>query len=96
MPTLDEVRKCVRNLKNGKSPGTDGLPAELFKYGGDALNLRLHELLWHVWEYGEVPSEWKGLLIVTIYKNNGDRSICGNSRGISLLSAAGKNMAKIL
>ena len=96
MPTLDEVRKCVGNLKNGKSPGTDGLPAELFKYGGDALNLRLHELLCHVWEYEEVPTEWKESLIVAIYKNKGDRSVCGNSRGISLLSVAGKIMAKIL
>ena len=96
MPTLDEVRKCMKNLKNGKSPGVDGLPAELFKYGGEALNLRLHELLCHVWQHEEVPTEWKESLIVTIYKNKGDRSICGNSRGISLLSAAGKIMAKIL
>ena len=43
-----------------------------------------------------MPREWKESLIVTIYKIKGDRSVCGNSRGISLLSAAGKTMAKIL
>ena len=96
MPTLDQVRKCVRNLMNGKSPRTDGLPAKLFKYGREALDLRLRELLCHVWEYDEVPTEWKESFIVTIYKNKGDRSVCGNSRGISLLSATGKILAKIL
>ena len=35
-------------------------------------------------------------MIITIYKNKGDKSECGNSRGISLLSVAGKIMAKIL
>ncbi|XP_058449447.1 uncharacterized protein LOC131429386 [Malaya genurostris] len=30
-PTLDEIRKAVRHLKNGKAAGKDGIPAELLK-----------------------------------------------------------------
>jgi len=31
-----------------------------------------------------------------IYKKKGDRAICGNSRGISLLSVAGKLLARVM
>ena len=48
-----------------------------------------------VWEEGHVPQAWKDANIVTIYKK-GDRTECGNYRGISLLSAAGKIFARIL
>jgi len=34
--------------------------------------------------------------IVTIYKKKGDRQVCGNSRGISLLSVAGKILACVV
>ena len=43
-----------------------------------------------------MPQEWKDATIITIYKNKGDKAECGNSRRISLLSVAGKVMAKIL
>ena len=42
-----------------------------------------------------VPQAWKDANIVTIYKK-GDRTECGNYRGISLLSAVGKIFARIL
>ena len=35
-------------------------------------------------------------ILITLYKNKGDRGQCGNSRGIALLSTAGKVFAKIL
>ena len=35
-------------------------------------------------------------MIVTIYKKKRDRNDCGNHRGISLLSTAGKILAKII
>ncbi|XP_063591296.1 uncharacterized protein LOC134768397 [Penaeus indicus] len=34
--------------------------------------------------------------IVTLYKNKGNRSVCNNYRGISLLSIVGKVFARIL
>ena len=44
---------------------------------------------------GSVPQAWKDASIITIYKK-GDRTDCGNYRGISLLSIAGKIFARIL
>jgi hypothetical protein len=28
-PTLDEVNKAIKQLSNGKSPGSDGIPPEI-------------------------------------------------------------------
>ena len=96
LPTLDEVKKCVASLKNNKSPGTDGLPAEFYKYGGDTLVEELHDMIEVMWTIERIPDEWRESLIVSIYKNKGEKSICGNSRGISLLAVAGKILAKVM
>ncbi|XP_047998154.1 uncharacterized protein LOC125235599 [Leguminivora glycinivorella] len=34
IPTFEEVRKAIMRLKNNKCPGVDGIPAEIWKYGG--------------------------------------------------------------
>ena len=34
--------------------------------------------------------------MITIYKNKGDKAVCGNSRRIALLGSAGKVLARIL
>ena len=49
-PSLEEDKSPVVKLKNNKAPGSDNLPGELFKYGGDALCIRLHELIVKIWE----------------------------------------------
>ena len=43
-----------------------------------------------------LPQDFKDALIVIIYKKKGERSDCGNHRGIALLSIAGKILAKIV
>ena len=95
IPTMDEMARAIAGLKDGKAPGGDGIPAEVWKHGGDNLFSRLHQLITNAWELGSVPQAWKDASIVTIYKK-GDRTDCGNYRGISLLSIAGKIFARIL
>jgi len=34
-PTLEEIDLQIKNLKNNKAPGEDGLQAELLKNGGE-------------------------------------------------------------
>ena len=83
-------------LKNNKAAGADGIPAEILKYCGCSLLHRLHNFISAVWTSGKVPQQWKDATIVTIYKRKGDKSDCGNSRGISLLSVAGKVLARVM
>ena len=94
-PTMDEMVRAVEGLKDGKAPGGGGIPAEVLKYGGSNLSNRLHRWIIKVWEEGHVPQAWKITNKVTIYKR-GDRTECGNYRGISLLFVSGKIFARIL
>ena len=43
-----------------------------------------------------MPQDFKDVIIGPVYKNKGNHKECGNYRGISLLSIAGKIMAKII
>ena len=70
-------------------------PAEIWKHGGEKLKRKLHDQILKIWEKETVPQDWKDANIVSLFKK-GDRKDCGNYRGISLLSIAGKIMARII
>ena len=57
---------------------------------------RLHSFISNSWASNILPTQWKDANIIMIYKKKGDRAICGNSRGISLLSVAGKLLAHVM
>ena len=95
-PTAAQVEQAIKKMKNNKSPGLDGIPAEVYKHGGPALKRRLHQLVLTIWNEETIPKELKDANLVPIYKKKGDRTVCGNSRGISLLAVAGKIVARLL
>ena len=94
-PTLQEVENEIARLNNFKSPGIDNLPGELFKYGGNALCMEIHELIVRIWNGEELPEEWRTSILCPIYKK-GDKLECSNHRGIALLNVAYKIFANIL
>ena len=96
VPTIQEVRDAVESLKNGKAPGPDGIPAEVFKCGGEDLLNCLTALFQKCWYSGEVPQQWLHAIVANIYKRKGEMSDCANHRGLSLLDVAGKIFAKIM
>jgi len=85
----------VRNLKNNKVAGTDGIHLELIKCRGNKLLNRIYELVRQIWEEEGIPEEWKETLIFPLYKR-GDRSSCENYRGIALGNAAYRILANII
>lgn len=49
-----------------------------------------------MFESGTVPEDWKGVVIISLYKVRGDKGECKNCRGISLLDAVIKLYDRIL
>jgi len=93
-PTLDEVRRAIRKMKNGRAAGSDGIQPELLKYAEEPVSISLHSLFARVWKTGLVPAEWRKGIIVSRYKDKGMRNNCGSYRPISLLSIPGKSVCQ--
>ena len=82
----EEVRKAMSKMKNGKSVGPDGIPAEAWKALGEEGLDFLWRLFNNILESGKMPDEWRKSTLIPIYKNKGDVQECGNYRGIKLIS----------
>ncbi len=94
-PTLEEISRAVKQLKSGRAPGGDGLPPDLFKMHNEALIADLQDLFTIIWKEEIIPSEWQTAIVLPFFKK-GDKKVCNNYRGISLLNIAYKIMEKIL
>jgi hypothetical protein len=73
-PSLVEVEIAIEKLKSYKSPGTDQIPAELIKAGGETLYSEIHKLICSIWNKEELPQQWKESVIVPVHKN-GDKTV---------------------
>ncbi|KAL9961518.1 hypothetical protein ACROYT_G030473 [Oculina patagonica] len=83
-------------MTTGKAPGPDAIPAEVYKTGGETIRSQLTSLFQSMWYQMQLPQEFRDATIVHIYKRKGNRQSCDNHRGISLLSIAGKILARVL
>ncbi|BHF85193.1 hypothetical protein SprV_1002835600 [Sparganum proliferum] len=95
-PSLQKTISAVQQLSSGKAPGSDAIPAEVYKHGCPQIMDHLTALFQEMWRQGEVPQDFKDATIVHLYKRKGNRQVCDNHRGISLLNIAGKIFARIL
>jgi hypothetical protein len=58
----------MRNVKNNKVAGTDGIHPKLIKYGGNKLLNKIYEPVRQIWEKERIPEEWRKTIAVPIYK----------------------------
>ena len=63
LPTLDEVSKAISSLSNGKAPGSDAIPAEIYASGGPSLVEELLGLYVEMWKQEVLPQEFKDAAI---------------------------------
>ena len=52
VPSVEELGKAVMQMSSGKAPGSDAIPAEVYKAGGPILLQRLTQLCQSVWIVG--------------------------------------------
>ena len=95
-PTKKEVTKAIKQLSSGKAPGSDAIPAEIYASGSQKVIESLTNLFNIMWAQEKIPQELKDASIIHLYKRKGNRNNCDNHRGISLLSIAGKILARVL
>ena len=94
-PSYNEVAYVINSLKNNKSAGLDGITAELIKNGGISLFERIYQLMMMIWNEEKLPEEWTIGIIQPIYKK-GDKLICNNYTGITLLNVVYKILSGII
>jgi len=94
-PTMNDVKEAIKQLKNNKAAGKDGLPPELFKFGPGKLVRLVHRIIVKIWEMEQLPEEWKDGVICPIYKK-GDKLDCENYRAITITNAAYKILSQLL
>ena len=90
-----EVQKAIHTLKCNKSPGSDGITAEMLQAGGQQLARQIHKLCNKAWYEGTIPEEGSRSILVPIPRK-GDLSHCSNYRTISLINHTGKVLLTVL
>ncbi len=92
-PLVDEVRWTMNNIRNGKSPGYDEIPGELWKAScEEGIMWRLCDRIWRKVEW---PKDWRRTVFIPIRKKRNIKE-CSNHRTISLISHASKILLKII
>ena len=93
--TVEEVRQVMKQMKNRKAPGDDGIPFELLGAGGECIVQQLLKMFNIAYRSESVPLDWQRGVICPLFKK-GDKTSCDNYRGITLLSHAGKLYNRII
>nr|VZI43750.1 unnamed protein product [Spirometra erinaceieuropaei] len=57
-PSLQETIRAVQQLSSGKAPGSDAIPAEVYKHGGPQLMDHLTALFQEMWLHGDAPQNF--------------------------------------
>ena len=93
---MKELTEALNKLKKSRAPGPDHNANELFLLLNDD---NLDILLLHyneIWSTGEVPTNWKEAIVVSMYKGKGTDTDPANYRPISLLNTIYKIFASML
>ncbi len=93
--TIEECSKALLTLKNGKSPGSDGLPPEFYKIFWPSIKHLVFASLKHGIEYGHLSIEQKRGILKLIVKKDKNPCYLKNWRPISLLNSDYKIFAQI-
>ncbi|XP_036148384.1 uncharacterized protein LOC118647469 [Monomorium pharaonis] len=64
----EEVRRVVNNLKVGKAGGLDGIPNDVWRWGGGRIEEWMVKFLNRIWKGEEWPEKWKKEVVMPIVK----------------------------
>jgi len=90
-----EVEMNIEKIKRHKLPGFDQIPADLIKAEGRKIRYEIHKFINSVWNKEVLPEDWKGSVIVPLYKK-GDKTECSNYRELPNQKTTYKILSNIL
>jgi Reverse transcriptase (RNA-dependent DNA polymerase) len=90
-----EVEWAIKQLKDNKAPGQDGIPIEMIKAGDGAMTKTITKICNTIWATGKWPEDWKSSVFIPIFKK-GDAKDCENYRTIAMISHISKILLKII
>lgn len=91
----EEIEWAVKNTKEGKAGGSDGITIEHIKAGGSTIVNALNKLFNKCLEEAKVPEEWLISKLVLLKKKGSGKEI-KNYRPLSLLQISYKLFTKII
>ena len=94
--SIHELNCAIRQLKNKKAPGKDGISNEMIRHLGSLAKQKLLDIYNHSWNIGTFPTGWKEAIIIPILKKGKDRYSKTSYHPISLLSCLGKTMERMV
>lgn len=93
--STEEIKAALKQMKNKRAPGEDGVTIDMIKMGGDKLLDIVKLLLDKCIEEGKVPDTWNNAEVILLHKK-GDITNIENYRPISLLTHLYKLLTKII
>jgi hypothetical protein len=93
--TEHEIEEELSKLKNNKSTGDNGIPAEILKNVVGKLKNRVSALIKRIFQEERKPQQLRSAVICLIPKK-GNRTNWENYRGISLLDVTYKVMTRVI
>ena len=94
--TLAELKVAALAAPPGRTPGSDGIPAELYKVHWDELGPALLELYTSAIASGELPQELTEAIVTLMLKKDSDAELPGSYRPLSLINTDYKILARVL
>ena len=94
--TQIEIVNAIKSMKNSKTPGPDGLPAEFYKLFWNSIAHVFCEMLSYCYKQNQCPGDIKTGILNLIPKKGKDSRMLRNLRPITLLNVDYKIIEKIL
>jgi len=93
--SFEECENVLKEMKNGKSPGSDGITAEFYKQYWPVIGSQFLEVINEIYSTNSLCDTQKRGVLTLLHKK-GERELLSNWRPITLLNVDYKIIAKVM